>query len=78
VATKKVALSIIYIVAWLCILLIFMIPLAAGVASLPFIPIGPGAFTGFTLWQEIGVILFFAPCSFPVLIFAAFYAIANF
>ena len=77
-ATKKVALSIIYIVAWLCILLTFIIPLAADVASLPFIPIGSGVFTGFTLWQEIGVILFFVPCSFPVLIFAAFYAIVSF
>lgn len=75
---KKVALSIIYIVVWLCILFTFVLPLAAGVASLPFIPIGPGAFTGLTLWQEIGVILFFAPCSFPVLMIAVFYAIANF
>jgi hypothetical protein len=75
---KKVALSIIYIVAWLCILFTLILPLAVGIASLPFIPVSPGGFSGLTLWQDVGVILFFAPCSFPVLTIAVFYAIANF
>jgi hypothetical protein len=75
--TKKVALSIIYIVVWAFILFIFMLPLTGGVVSLPFIPIGPEAFTGITLWQEIGIILFFVPCSFPLLIITVFYSIAN-
>ncbi|MGA2308322.1 MAG: hypothetical protein ABSG57_02085 [Candidatus Bathyarchaeia archaeon] len=76
--TKKVALSIIYIAAWLCILFTFILPLAVGVASLPFIPIEPGGFTGLTQWQYVGVILFFAPGGFPTLIIAVFFAIANF
>jgi hypothetical protein len=76
VVDKKVALSIIYIVTWLCILFTLILPLAVGVASLPFFPFE--GFTGLTLWQDVGVILFFAPCSFPVLIMAVFYAIANF
>jgi hypothetical protein len=67
-----------YIVVWAFILFIFILPLTGGVVSLPFIPIGPEAFTGITLWQEIGIILFFAPCSFPLLIMTMFYAIANF
>jgi hypothetical protein len=65
---KKVALSIIYIVAWLCILFTFVLPLAVGIASLRFIPISSGGFSGLTLWH-VGVILFLAPCCFPVLIF---------
>jgi hypothetical protein len=78
VVNKKVALSIIYIVAWLCILFTFILPLAVGIASLPFFPVNPGGFTSLTPWQEVGVILFFAPCSFPLLIIAVFFATANF
>jgi hypothetical protein len=78
VVNKKVALSIIYIVAWLFVLFTFILPIAVGIASLPFFPITSGRFTSLTLWEEIGVILFFVPCSFPVLIIAVFSAIANF
>jgi uncharacterized membrane protein YhdT len=78
VANKEVALSIIYIIAWLFILFTFILPLAVGIASLPFFPVIPGGFTSLTLWQEVGVILFFAPCSFPLLIIAVFFVIANF
>jgi ABC-type phosphate transport system permease subunit len=78
VVNKKVALSIIYIVAWLFVLFTLIIPIAVGIASLPFFSVNPEGFTGsLILWQEVSVILFFVPCTFLVSIIAVFSAIAN-
>jgi hypothetical protein len=46
VVNKKVELSIIYIVAWLFVLFTLILPIAVGIASLPFFPVSRGGFTG--------------------------------
>lgn len=64
---KSAIFPLIYIVVWFYWLFTFTIPTLS---------IHLGDFLSLSLWQIVGTILFFVPCTFPILIFAVFGFIA--